>query len=161
MELLDFSFAIAVLASILGVVMFGLFRLNPAKDAQKAGAAGVKSMYEVYNSQVTDVMKLKDSQIKRLNAKLNEFTEEEEAPAGEAPAVSALEGLKPLLASRGINPALLDLPFVKNLIKKYTKDMNIEDIAALVQQFGLSKGSNITGLPDSSTAQTSDESRYF
>jgi len=161
MEILDFSFALAVLVSIIGVVMFAIFRLNPAKDAQKAGAAGVKSMYEVYNLQVNDVMKLKDNQIKRLNAKLNEYAEDEEPDQAGAPAVNVLEGLKPLLASRNINPAILDLPFVKNLIKKYTKDMNIEDIAAIAQQFGIAKGSGQSGIPDSSTASTDGKSQYF
>jgi len=138
MELLDFYTVIAVLGTLSMVALVGIFRLKPIKSAQRAGADGVKEMYSVYNDQVKDVIKIKDSQIARLMAKNRELDPVNEEKPGKEPI--NLDSLAPMLQSRGINPDLLKNPLVAKYIKKYTKGLGLEEILALVDQFGLLKG---------------------
>jgi len=139
LELLDLIAVLSILGGVLGVVMFGIVRHNPAKVAARAGYDSIKTMYETYNTQVQDVLKIKDAQIKRLNAKIQSESPENEQNLTEK-AVN-LDSLAPMLQSRGINPSILTNPVISKLIKKYTKGMGIEEILAIVDQFGLLKGS--------------------
>jgi len=108
------------------------------KKATRIGQDSIKTMYETYNQQVRDVIKIKDSQIKRLNANLQQYTPDIEEDSTKQPV--SLESLRPILEERGINPAILTNPFVQKYIKKYTKGMGIDEILALAEQFGLLKG---------------------
>jgi len=154
MELLDFYSLIAVLGTLSTVAMIGIFRLKPVKSAQKAGSDGVKEMYSVYNDQVRDVVKLKDGQIARLQAKVRELEPTIEESGGKEPI--NLDSLAPLLQQRGINPNILSNPFVTKLVKKYTKGMGLEEIMAIVDQLGLLKG---TKQPIGETA-TNEQGQY-
>jgi len=138
LELFDLIAILGSLGAILGVVLYGIRRHNPAKVAAKAGYDSIKTMYETYNTQVQDVLKIKDAQIKRLNAKI-----QSESPINDdnSPKESInLDSLAPILQQRGINPNILNNPVITKLIKKYTKGMGIEEILAIVDQFGLLKG---------------------
>jgi len=128
----------AVLVVGSGVMLYAIKRHNPAKTAAKAGYDSIKTMYETYNSQVQDVLKIKDAQIKRLNAKMQQY----EAPIEENTTKEPinLDSLAPMLQERGINPELLKNPFLIKLIKKYTKGMNIDEILAIVNSLGILKG---------------------
>jgi len=138
LELYDLIFMTAVLVTGSGVFIYAIKRHNPAKTAAKAGYDSIKTMYETYNSQVQDVLKIKDAQIKRLNAKMQQY----EAPIEEITTKEPinLDSLAPMLQERGINPALLTNPIVSKYIKKYTKGMGIEEILAIVDQLGILKG---------------------
>jgi len=138
LELYDLVAILGSLGAVLGVVMYGIRRHNPAKTAAKAGYDSIKTMYETYNSQVQDVLKIKDAQIKRLNAKMQQY----EAPIEEISTKEPinLDSLAPMLQERGINPELLKNPMINKLIKKYTKGMGIEEILAVVDQLGILKG---------------------
>jgi len=138
LEILDFAALMAVLGVVSVVVMYGIRRHNPAKVAARAGYDSIKTMYETYNTQVSDVLKIKDAQIKRLNAKIQQDNPEiEENSSKES---INLDSLSPILQARGINPNILKNPVVTKLIKKYTKGMGIDEILAIVDQFGLIKG---------------------
>jgi len=139
LELFDLVAILGSLGAVLGVVMYGIRRHNPQKTAVKAGYDGIKTIYETYNTQVQDVLKIKDAQIKRLNAKLQVY----EAPIEENLTKEPinLEALAPILQSRGLNPDILKNPLVTKYIKKYTKGMGIEEIVAIAEQLGLLKGS--------------------
>jgi len=156
MELSEVLLILGIFLPLFFMGIWQLNRLNVTKKGVKAGDSSIKEMYSVYNQQVNDVLKIKDKQISSISAKLRSL-ESEEYEEEEKPAMN-LEGIKPLLASRGINPALLDLPFVQNLIKKYTKDMSIEDITQLISTFA---GNKQPTQPDSSTAQTGQNPNYF
>jgi len=156
-ELIDVFLILGVFLPVFFVAVWQLNRVNPTKKGVKAGDSSIKEMYSVYNQQVTDVLKVKDKQISSLSAKLRTFDEENEEIIEEIPA--KLDGLKPLLASRGINPAILENPFVQKLIKKYTKDMSIEDIVQIAQQFGLLKGN--TQLESGATVTGQGNPNYF
>jgi len=138
LELLDFLAIIIVSGVGMGMLAYSISRRNPAKTAAKAGYDSIKTMYETYNTQVKDVLAIKDSQIKRLNAKIQADTPINEDNSTKEPI--NLDSLSPLLQERGINPALLTNPFVSKLIKKYTKGMGLEEIMAIVDQLGLLKG---------------------
>jgi len=138
LELLDFYSVLAVLGTLSTLAIIGIFRLKPTKTAQKAGSDGVKEMYSVYNDQVKDVIKIKDAQIQRLMAKNRELEPTIEESNGKEPI--NLDSLAPLLQQRGINPNILQNPFITKLIKKYTKGMGLEEILAIVDQLGILKG---------------------
>lgn len=138
LELYDLVAILGSLGAVLGVVMYGIRRHNPAKTAAKAGYDSIKTMYETYNSQVQDVLKIKDAQIKRLNAKMQQY----EAPIEENSTKEPinLDSLAPMLQKRGLNPEILKNPLVLKYIKKYTKGMGLDEILAIVDQLGLLKG---------------------
>jgi len=137
LELYDLVAILGSLGAVLGVVMYGIRRHNPAKTAAKAGYDSIKTMYETYNSQVQDVLKIKDAQIKRLNAKMQQY----EAPIEENSTKEPinLDSLAPMLQERGLDPNLLKNPMINKLIKKYTKGMGLDEILSIVDQLGILK----------------------
>jgi len=142
MELIEVLLVLGIFFPLLCVGIWQLNRVNLTKRGLKAGDSSIKEMYSVYNQQVTDVLKVKDKQISSLSTKLRNFEEEEEEIDEKEVKPMQLEGLKPILASRGLNPALLDLPFVQGLIKKYTKvikkytkDLSVDEISQLIGLF--------------------------
>jgi len=138
MELFDLISVIAVLVSVLGGVFGGIFLLKKGQKTTKTAVDSISSMYQTYNQQVKDVLQIKDSQIKRLNNKIQQLEPELEENPQNAPI--ELGALEKLAQERGINPALLKNPMLQKLIKKYTKGMGIEEIIAIADQFGLLKG---------------------
>jgi len=143
MELNEVFLILGVFLPLLFVGIWQLNRANPGRKAQKAGSDGVSSMYNVYNQQVSDVLKVKDKQIASLTTKLRNFEEEteEEAPEEVADLIKSPE-IQGLLKQKGINPALLDNPVIQKYIKKYTKGMSIEQVLEIANQLGLLKGGN-------------------
>jgi len=138
LELYDLVAILGSLGAVLGVVLYGIRRHNPAKVAAKAGYDSIKTMYETYNTQVQDVLKIKDAQIKRLNAKIQ--AESPITDDNSTKELANLDQLAPILQERGINPNILSNPVISKLIKKYTKGMGIDEILEIVNQFGLLKG---------------------
>jgi len=140
-EILDVLLVLGIFFPLLMVGIWQLNRSNPVKRAVKAGDNSIKELYNVYNQQVNDVLKVKDKQISSLTAKLRNFEEEpgEEEPEELTDLVKNPE-IQKLLQAKGINPALLDNPIIQKYIKKYTKGMTIEQVLEIAQQFGLLKG---------------------
>jgi len=138
MELLDLAFGSMIAGMVFFLVMFGLYRANPGKKGTKTAQDSISSMYSTYNQQVQDVLKIKDSQIKRLQNKIQQLEPELEQTDSNSPI--ELGSLEKLATDRGINPALLKNPVIQKLIKKYTKGMGIEEIIAVVDQLGILKG---------------------
>jgi len=160
LELLDFYSLIAILGTLSTVALIGIFRLKPTKSAQKAGSDGVKEMYSVYNDQVKDVIKIKDSQIQRLMAKNRELEPVNEDNTTKEPI--SLDSLAPILQQRGINPEILKNPFVTKLIKKYTKGMGLDEILAVADQFGILKGNKQSQSSDPvETLLQTNKSAFF
>jgi len=132
LELYDFVFAICVLVVGSVVVVYGIKQHNPGKKARSAGNDGVKDMYSVYSDQVKDILKLKDNHIKRLNAELNQYVTE---PADNDQNTQVkYDDLKAMAKESGLNPLILEIPFIKTQIKKYTKGMSIEEIISTVKE---------------------------
>jgi len=141
MELNESLLILGVFIPVFIVVIWQLNRLNPIKKAVKAGDSSIKEMYNTYNQQVQDVLKVKDKQIASLSAKLRNYEEEtEEEPEQVADLIKNPE-IQKLLQEKGINPTVLDNPVIQKYIKKYTKGMTIEQVLELAQQLGFLKGS--------------------
>jgi len=154
LELYDLIAVLGSLGAVLGVVMYGIRRHNPAKTAAKAGYDSIKTMYETYNTQVQDVLKIKDAQIKRLNAINQANNPEIEENATKEPI--NLDSLAPMLQERGLDPNLLKNPMINKLIKKYTKGMGLDEILSIVDQLGILKRIK---QPQSQTA-INDQTNY-
>jgi len=158
MEIIEVLLILGIFLPLLFVGVWQLNRVNPTKKGTKAGDSSIKEMYSVYNQQVTDVLKVKDKQISSLSAKLRNYEEDSGEEEQEDAKPMQLEGLKPLLASRGVNPALLDLPFVQGLIKKYTKDMSVDEITQLI---GLFAGGNKSQPVNQGSTLPTQNPEYF
>jgi len=147
MELNDVLLILGVFLPVFIVAVWQLNRLNPNKKAVKAGDSSVKAMYSVYTDQVGDVLKLKDKAISSLQAKLRNFEEQEEEEEQEPPL--DVTQLAPLAQKFGIDPAILEIPFVKDKLAEYTKGMTIQDLLSLANKFGKIKGSGESQSGDS------------
>jgi len=156
MELLDVLVIFGLSGMVLGMLLFTIIRFSGDKKAKKSGSDGVKDMYSVYSDQVRDILKLKDNHIKRLNAELQNYSQDSEEI--EQPAVK-YEELTGLAEKAGINPVLLNNPLVQKYIKKYTKGMDIEEILALVNQFKSLTGNK--GSKPQVEDITADNSKFF
>jgi len=138
LELVDLFAVIAVLVSVLGAFFGGIIMLKKGEKTRKTAQDSISSMYATYNQQVKDVIAIKDSQLKRLQNKIQQLEPELEENTANSPI--ELGALEKIAQERGINPALLKNPMLQKLIKKYTKGMGIEEIIAIADQFGLLKG---------------------
>jgi len=123
-----------VFLPLLLVGIWQLNRLNPNKKANKAGDSSIKELYSVYNTQVSDVLKLKDKSIASLQAKLRNFEEpnEEEEQSGNQKQVT-FEEITALVKQTypKYAPAL---PFMKKQIMEITKGMTLEQVLEYVKQ---------------------------
>jgi len=155
LELYDVVAIVVILVTISGLLIFAIYRFSGDKKAKKSGSDGVKDMYSVYSDQVRDILKLKDNHIKRLNAELNNYSQESEE---ESPQEIKYEDLTGIAQKAGLDPIVLNNPLVKKYIKKYTKGMDIEEILALVQQF---KGFMGNQKPKSEIEIGTDNPKFF
>jgi len=140
-EINDIFLILGIFLPVFFVAIWQLNRVNPTKKGLKAGDNSIKEMYNTYNQQVQDVLKVKDKQIASLSAKLRTYDEDTEQESN--PDVGELvknPEIQKLLQAKGINPALLDNPILQKLIKKYTKGMSIEQILEIAQSLGFLKG---------------------
>jgi len=139
-ELNEIFLILGIFLPLLFVGIWQLNRANPTKKALKAGDNSIKEMYNTYNQQVSDVLKVKDKQISSLSAKLRTYEGETEEEAPEVTDIIKNPEIQALLQAKGINPTLLDNPVLQKLIKKYTKGMSIEQILEIAQSLGFFKG---------------------
>ncbi len=155
MELNEVLLILGIFLPLFFAGIWQLNRLNPNKKAAKAGDSSIKELYNVYNNQVSDVLKLKDKAIASLSAKLRNFEEE---PESEEEETIPLDDLKPLLEKQGINPTILEIPFVRDKIKEFTQGMSMTDVIKLVSQF---KKSDKSEKSESNTEISQDQPQYF
>jgi len=151
-ELNDIFLVLGIFLPLLFVGIWQLNRANPSKKAIKAGDNSIKEMYNTYNQQVNDVLKVKDKQIASLSAKLRTYDEETEEEPQEVTDLIKNPEIQKLLQAKGINPALLENPILQKLIKKYTKGMSIEQVLEIANSLGFLKGNkqsetSLTGTP--------------
>ena len=142
MELNDILLVLGIFLPLLFVGIWQLNRVNPNKRAIKAGDNSIKEMYSTYNTQVQDVLKVKEAQIKSLSAKLRSYEEEPEEEEEEVSDLIKNPEIQKMLQSKGINPALLNNPLVSKYIKKYTKGMSVPEILEIANSLGIFKGSS-------------------
>jgi len=156
-ELFDLLAVIAVIASILGGLFGSIILIKKGEKTRKTAQDSISSMYATYNTQVKDVLAIKDKQIKSLHNKIQQLEPDIEENQSNTPI--ELGALENLAKERGINPALLKNPMLQKLIKKYTKGMGIEEIIAIADQFGLLKGNKQSKPSD--TLINPDNPQFF
>jgi len=149
MELIDVLLVLGVFLPLLFVGVWQLNRVNPNRKGVKAGDSSIKEMYNVYNQQVQDVLKVKDRQIQSLSTKLRSFeTEEEEEEPDNGVKPVTFEEITALVDSKYPKYAKL-LPLVKKQIMDATKGMSMNEILSYVKQFTGDQESEGTPNPES------------
>jgi len=133
MEFNDVLLILGVFLPLLLVGIWQLNRLNPNKKANKAGDSSIKELYSVYNTQVSDVLKLKDKSIASLSAKLRIYEQQdEEVDQGNEKEVT-FEEITALVKQSYPKYSPM-LPFMKDKIMEITKGMTLEQILDYVKQ---------------------------
>jgi len=149
LELFDLVMGLSVLGVLSGVILYGITRVSGPKKAKNKGDNSISDLYDVYNTQVKDILRIKDTQISSLTSKLKrlEAQEYEESPESDGKTVS-YEDLTALVKTKYPKLAPLMLVFKKQ-IKEATKGMEMEEILGYVQQFTENKGSESPSNPES------------
>jgi len=154
MELIEVLLVLGVFLPLLLVGVWQLNRLNPNKKASKAGDSSIKELYEVYNTQVSDVLKIKDKSIASLQAKLRTFeVENEEDEPGNQKMVT-FEEIQGLVQQTYPKYAPM-LPLMKKQIMEITKGMSLEQVLEYVKQITGNKQSQ-TGISPASAQYNPD-----
>ena len=135
LEILDLVLGLSVLASVFVMVLVVINKVSGPKKATKKGDNSISDLYDVYNTQVTDILKIKDTQISSLTSKLKRLEAQtyEEEPESNGKEIK-YEDLTALVKTKYPKLAPLMLVFKKQ-IKEATKGMDIEEILGYVQQF--------------------------
>jgi len=150
MELYDYITILTLSVMVFGTFMIYMSRQNKGQKARKAGDEGVSTMYNVYNQQVEDVLKLKDNQIKRLNSRITQLepVDQEESDNGVKPVT--FEEITALVNTKYPKYAQL-LPLVKKQVMDATKGMTMNEILSYVKQFTGNQQSQGETNPESIT----------
>jgi len=148
LEFNDVLLVLGVFLPLLSVGIWQLNRLNPNKKANKAGDSSIKELYSVYNTQVSDVLKLKDKSIASLQAKLRNFeVEDQESDQGTEKMVT-FEEISALVQQTYPKYAPM-LPLMKKQIMEITKGMTLEQVLEYVKQITGNKQSKAASNPES------------
>jgi len=131
------------------VGVWQLNRLNPNKKATKAGDSSIKDLYNVYNTQVSDVLKLKDKVISSLSAKLRVLEEDDEEEESDNPVKPVtFEEITALVNTKYPKYAKF-LPLVKKQVMDATKGMTMQEILEYVKSFTGNQQSQESPNPES------------
>jgi len=150
MEFNDVLLILGVFLPLLFVGIWQLNRLNPNKKSNKAADSSIKELYTVYNTQVSDVLKLKDKSIASLQAKLRNFEEPaEEGEPGNEKQVSFEEITA--LVKQSYPKYTVMLPVFKKQIMEVTKGMSLEQVLDYVKQITGNQQSEGAPNPESTT----------
>jgi len=142
-ELFDLVMGLSVLGVLTGVILFGITRISGPKKAKSKGDNSISDLYDVYNTQVTDILKIKDGQISSLTSKMKRleaqmFPEETESNKEEG----KFEELMALVKTQYPQYAPIAL-LAKKQIMEATKGMEMKEILGYVAQFTQNKGSKV------------------
>jgi len=151
MELIEVLLVLGVFLPLLLVGVWQLNRLNPNKKATKAGDSSIKELYEVYNTQVSDVLKIKDKSIASLQAKLRNFEETDEESDEGTEKMVTFEEISALVQQTYPKYAPM-LPLMKKQIMEITKGMTLEQVLEYVKQ--------ITGNKQSKAGLSTESVQY-
>jgi len=127
-----------------GVFAWVISRMSGPKKAKSKGDNSISDLYDVYNTQVKDILKIKDTQISSLTSKLKriEAQQYEEEPESNQED-QKFEDITALVKAKYPQYAPL-LILAKKQIMDATKGMDMKEILGYVKQFTQSKGSTIT-----------------
>jgi len=116
-------------------VMLVIKRPNTGKKkVVESSSDSVGEMFDTSSRGYKDIIKVKDNQIRSLTQKLNIANEDVPGEESIMEHVPSWDEIKQLAATQGLNPLLLELPFIKKQVKALTKGMSIEEITNNVAQ---------------------------
>jgi len=138
MPLSEIAIILLVLGIYIPALVVVIVKLKPSKSSKTkvidAASGSVSELFDVSNKQTKDILKVKDNVIRSLQQKLNLLKDEEDQEQQQGTAIQ-WEDVKALAKAKGINPLLLEIPFVKKQAKSFIKDMTMEDLIANVDEF--------------------------
>jgi len=154
-ETIELYALLGVFLPVFFVVIWQLNRINPSKKGVKRSKdqadSSISELIGVQNTQTKVILDQKNNVIRSLEKKLKnldgDYEEEEEQGV-------QFDDLKGLAKANGINPLILELPFVKKNIIKYTKGMSLNEILESVKEIDkltggkILKGGNKQGQDD-------------
>jgi len=126
-------------------VMLVIKRPNTGKKKVISESSdSVGEMFKTSSTGYKDIIKVKDNQIRSLTQKLNLATEDTgEEDSTIMQHVPSWDEVKQLAKTQGINPLMLEMPFIKKQVKKLISGMTIEEITenvAEIKKFAGDKG---------------------
>jgi len=125
-------------------VMLVIKRPNTGKKKViESSSDSVGEMFDTSSKGYKDIIKVKDNQIRSLTQKLNIATEESDQDDSILEHVPSWEEVKQLAQTQGLNPLILEMPFIKPHVKKLIRGMSIQEITenvAQIKKFAGDKG---------------------
>jgi len=125
-------------------VMLVLKRPNSGKKKVISESSdSVGEMFKTSSTGYKDIIKVKDNQIRSLTQKLNLATEDSDQDESIMEHVPTWDEVKQLAQTQGLNPLILEMPFVKPHVKKLIRGMSIQEITenvAQIKKFASDKG---------------------
>jgi len=139
MEILDYVTIMSILGVSFGGLLFIVLRFSSPKKAIKKGDSSINDMYDVYNTQVKDILKIKDTQISSLTSKLKRIEMEDAQIIQESSGKDiTFEEIQTIVQAKYPKAAPL-LLLMKKQIMDATKGMSKEQILGYVTQFTQNK----------------------
>jgi len=139
MEILDYITIMSILGVSFGGLLFIVLRFSSPKKAIKKGDSSINDMYDVYNTQVKDILKIKDTQISSLTSKLKRIEAQDVELLQESNGKDiTFEEIQAIVQTKYPKAAPLVL-LMKKQIMDATKGMSKEQILGYVTQFTQNK----------------------
>jgi len=144
-EILDLVMGLSVLGVLSAIILYGITKISSPKKAKSKGDNSISDLYDVYNTQVKDILKIKDTQISSLTSKLKRMEADQIEIEPESNEDQKFEEITALVKTQFPQYAPLMI-LAKKQIMEATKGMDMKEILGYVKQFTQSKGSK--GAPD-------------
>ena len=126
------------------------------KKVQDESSDSVGEMFKTSSTGYKDIIKVKDNQIRSLSAKLSQFNDESEQDESLLEHVPTWEEVKQLAKTQGINPLMLEMPFIKKEVKKLIRGMSIQEITQNVDELKKLAADKGFKLGDKKTDESKD-----
>jgi len=148
MEILDYITIMSILGFTFGVLLYLVSKITSPKKATKKGDNSISDLYDVYNTQVRDILKIKDTQISSLTSKLKRLEAQDVEILQESNGKDiTFEEIQAIVQTKypKASPLLL---LMKKQIMEATKGMTKEQILGYVTQFTQNKEPGTTSSPE-------------
>jgi len=149
MELFDLVLGLSILGVVSVMVLVTISRLSSPKKAKSKGDNSISDLYDVYNTQVKDILRIKDTQISSLTSKLKRLEAQDSPELQESNGNQiTFEEIQAFVKTKYPKASPLVM-LLKKQIMEATKGMSRDEILGYVTQFTENKGSEIAPGPES------------
>jgi len=148
-ELFDLILGLSVLGVVSVMVLVTITRLSSPKKAKSKGDNSISDLYDVYNTQVKDILKIKDTQIASLTSKLKRLEAQDDEILTESNGKDiTFEEITAIVQTKYPKVVPL-LHLMKKQVMEATKGMSKEQILGYIGQFTGNQGSQVGISPES------------